>query len=258
MCCTVPQMRQKAGVRDFLYENLLITLEPYSLDSWRSVKKPHPWVGLVCDTREVSPESAERVKTLLGSGCSVLSHLPPQGQRTPRTETGKTRKGAARNRILSQHQRHLVTALAERLTFAPSCFLPAPAPHSHQAASSHPLPANITAIPACRPPGTGADRAAREEGTQQCQEASRRCWQATQPGSILNSRECVTKPGPGRGVPETPGFKLGADTVPSLPASIFMTTLSSCHPLSKCLQFKTFFTTQETGQYNVGASLANV
>lgn len=55
-----------------------------------------------------------------------------------------------------------------------------------QAASSHPLLANIPALPACRTPATGADRTVREEGrrTQQCQEASQRSWQ----GSILTPK----------------------------------------------------------------------
>lgn len=92
------------------------------------------------------------------------------------------------------------------------------------------------------------DWAGREEGrgTQQCQEASQRSWQAP-PGLHPNSRECVTTPEPGQGVPESPGSRLGADTAPSLPASIFRTALSSPHLIPKCLQFRTFLPAQETG-----------
>lgn len=121
-------------------------------------------------------------------------------------------------------------------------------PAPHEAACSHPLLANVPALPARGTPGTGAEGGVREEGrrprrARKLPEEAGRLLQS----SVLNSQECVTRPEPGQAVPESPGFRLSADTVPSLPASIFIPTPSSPHTVPKCLPFKTFLTAQETG-----------
>lgn len=91
-------------------------------------------------------------------------------------------------------------------------------------------------VPACKAPGTG--QAEQTEGKGGGPSSVRRLPKEAGrlPQSfILNSQECVTTPEPGQGVPESPGSRLGADTVLSLPASIFMIPLSSPHPQPKCL-----------------------
>lgn len=205
-------------------------------------RKPHPWVGPV-------RLKGECVKILLGLGCSILSHLPPQGQRAPRRETGKTWRGTARNRILSQHRRHLVTTparashLCSRVVYDP---LP-PRPLTKQLLPTLSWPTFLPFLPVGLPGlGQREELEKRGGGPRRARKLPEEAGRLLQ-GSVLNSQECVTKPEPGQAVPESPGFKLSADTVPSLSASIFIPTTSSPHSAPKCLPFKTFLTAQETG-----------
>lgn len=136
-------------------------------------RKPHPWVGPL-------RRKGECVKILLGLGCSILSHLPPQGQRAPRRETGKTRRGAARNRILSQHRRHLVTTPA-RASHLRSRVVCDPLPPRPSRSSLFPPSTGQRSCPSCpwdsRDWGGGRSQG-RGEAAPQGQEASRRSWQA--------------------------------------------------------------------------------
>lgn len=205
-------------------------------------RKPHPWVGPV-------RLKGECVKILLGLGCSILSHLPPQGQRAPRRETGKTWRGTARNRILSQHRRHLVTTparashLCSRVVYDP---LP-PRPLTKQLLPTLSWPTFLPFLPVGLPGlGQREELEKRGGGPRRARKLPEEAGRLLQ-GSVFNSQECVTKPEPGQAVPESPGFKLSADTVPSLSASIFIPTTSSPHSAPKCLPFKTFLTAQETG-----------
>lgn len=205
-------------------------------------RKPHPWVGPVrC--------KGECVKILLGLGCSILSHLPPHGQTAPRRETGKTWRGAARNRILSQHWRHLVTTparashLCSRVVYDP---LP-PRPITKQLLPTLCWPTFLPFLPVgLLGLGQREELEKRGGGPHRARKLPEEAGRLLQ-GSVLNSQECVSRPEPGQAVPESPGFKLSADTVPSLPASIFIPTPSSPHTVPKSLPFKTFLTAWETG-----------
>lgn len=167
------------------------------------------------------------MKILLGLGLRHFESFPTPGIESPKNRGWEEVESSCQEENSVTERRHLDTALAERLLPLLELFITSSCSPLSQAASSLPLLANITAIPACPAPGTGAGEQS-EEGrrTQQGQEASRRSWRLSR-GSTLNSQECVTKPGPGRGVPESPGSRLRADTAPSLPASIFMPTLFS-------------------------------
>lgn len=59
-----------AGVRE--WRQLTDHPRPLVIRRLEMRRKPHPWVGPV-------RLKGECVKSLLGLGCSILSHLPPQG-----------------------------------------------------------------------------------------------------------------------------------------------------------------------------------
>lgn len=170
-----------------------------------------------------------------------MNYPPPGGQRVPRTETWKRWRGAAKNSILSQNRRHLSTALVKNCHLCSDLLL-APAPHSKQ--FGPPLLANIPAIPACDSPGPGqaeplekrGGRHSRAGGSPKKLAGSHRTPSSTRRNAAL-----------GRSQDKEYQGLLAPGSAPSLPTSVFMTTLSSPHLTPKCLQLKTFLIAQETG-----------